>query len=202
MVRENTLGAHDTGHIISPQREWLVAADETPPLAAHVVSSRTGYTHHGIYVGDGKVVHYAGLSRGWRHGPVEEVSLTEFSRGRPVRVRPHLKSPFDCSDVVARARSRLGEDRYRILSNNCEHFCEWCVCGESRSPQIELWCTRYALLVVLRFLGRFAHPHSSPLSRRAWGYLLGASRLVVSTETKDRCSATMMANSSGPLQLD
>jgi hypothetical protein len=38
---------------------------------------------------------------------------------------------------VERARSRLGEDRYRFLSNNCEHFCEWCIAGSSRSTQIE-----------------------------------------------------------------
>jgi hypothetical protein len=39
--------------------------------------------------------------------------------------------------VVARARSRLGEDRYRIASNNCEHFCHWCRSGENRSAQVE-----------------------------------------------------------------
>ena len=142
----------------------IVSLDDTPPLAAHVVTSRSGYTHHGIYVGDGKVVHYAGLSRGWRPGPVEEISLTEFSRGRPVRVRPPSQPAFDRSDVVARARSRLGEDRYRILSNNCEHFCEWCVCGESRSRQVELWRRqpRYALLAALQFIGGCVRPRSLP----------------------------------------
>jgi hypothetical protein len=166
MVRENTLGAHDAERRMSSEREWLLSADDTPPLAAHVVTSRSGYTHHGIYVGDGKVVHYAGLSRGWRPGPVEEISLTEFARGRLVRIRRPIRPRFDRSDVVARARSRLGEDRYRILSNNCEHFCEWCVCGESRSPQIELWRTRprYALLAVLRFLERSVRPRSPPPS--------------------------------------
>jgi hypothetical protein len=39
--------------------------------------------------------------------------------------------------VVARARSRLGENRYRLTTNNCEHFCEWCLSGESRSEQVE-----------------------------------------------------------------
>lgn len=137
MIRDSILGACAAGRRSTFDREYLAVGEEAPPLAAHVVTSRTGYTHHGIYVGDGKVVHYAGLSRGWRPGPVEEVSLTEFSRGRPVRIRPVIQSRFDSSDVVARARSRLGEDRYQILSNNCEHFCEWCVCGESRSWQIE-----------------------------------------------------------------
>jgi hypothetical protein len=44
---------------------------------------------------------------------------------------------FDAREVVRRARSRLGEDRYRLLTNNCEHFCEWCPQGERRSYQIE-----------------------------------------------------------------
>jgi hypothetical protein len=115
-----------------------LALHETPPLAAHVVTSRVGYTHHGIHVGDGKVVHYSGLSRGWRGGPIEEVSLAEFARGRPIRVRVHAGTRFDRDAVVARARSRLGEDLYRALTNNCEHLCEWCIHGEHRSRQVEV----------------------------------------------------------------
>jgi hypothetical protein len=42
-------------------------------------------------------------------------------------------------EAVRRAYSRLGEDRYRLISNNCEHFCMWCVYGESRSDQIDVW---------------------------------------------------------------
>jgi hypothetical protein len=38
---------------------------------------------------------------------------------------------------VHRARARLGEDRYNVLTNNCEHFCEWCVQGEPRSHQVD-----------------------------------------------------------------
>ena len=30
------------------------------PLGAHLVTPRRGYTHHGIYVGNGIVIHYAG----------------------------------------------------------------------------------------------------------------------------------------------
>ena len=132
-----------------------MSVDAAPPLAAHVVSSRTLYSHHGIYVGDGKVVHYRGLTRGLRAGPVEEVSLAEFAHGRPVRVRPHGNARFERDVVVARARSRLGEDRYRILSNNCEHFCEWCVHGSNRSRQIEELFARprRALHAALQFLG-------------------------------------------------
>jgi hypothetical protein len=42
----------------------------------------------------------------------------------------------------SRARSRLGEARYRALSNNCEHLCEWCIYGEHRSRQVEVLRSR------------------------------------------------------------
>jgi hypothetical protein len=108
-----------------------------PPLGAHMVTPRRGYTHHGIYVGGGKVVQYGGLSWGLRRGPVEEVPLSQFSQGRPVWLRLVGTHWFDRHEVVRRARLRLGEDRYSVLTNNCEHFCEWCVRGEHRSYQVD-----------------------------------------------------------------
>jgi hypothetical protein len=32
------------------RHDWPLPADEIPPLAAHVVTLRSGYTHHGIHV--------------------------------------------------------------------------------------------------------------------------------------------------------
>jgi len=135
--------------------ETLMAAATTLPIAAHVVTRRTGYIHHGIYVGHGRVVHYRGLVHGWRAGPVEEVPLEEFARGRPIAVRPHATA-FDRDVVLARARARIGENAYRILSNNCEHFCEWCLHGRNRSLQVEAWLARPrgAVLALLRLPSR------------------------------------------------
>jgi hypothetical protein len=45
----------------------------------HARTPRRGYMHHGIYVGEGKVVHYAGLGCGQFRGPIVEVPL---ARGR------------------------------------------------------------------------------------------------------------------------
>ena len=117
--------------------EWLLVAEPEPPLGAHIVSQRRGYTHHGIYVGAGHVVHYAGLSRRLRRGPVEEISLTRFAAGHRVRVVSGVPPKFEGREVVRRARARIGEDEYRLLTNNCEHFCEWCLRGQHRSYQIE-----------------------------------------------------------------
>ena len=108
------------------------------PIGAHLVTPRFGYAHHGIYVGGNKVVHYAGLSRALLlRGPVEEVSLEQFACGREISIKSRPLPRFSPQEVVTRALSRLGEDRYRLTSNNCEHFCEWCLSGENRSEQVE-----------------------------------------------------------------
>jgi hypothetical protein len=111
--------------------------DSKPPLGAHLFTSRRGYSHHGVYVGRGRVVHYSGLSRRWQSGPVEEVSLSRFINGRPLRIVDHPEAKYSPEEIVRRARSRLGENDYRLLTNNCEHFCNWCLSGVSRSAQVE-----------------------------------------------------------------
>jgi hypothetical protein len=141
---------------IKPDLRELTAAralapGEEPPLAAHLVTPRTGYLHHGVYVGNGRVIHYAGFTHGVRRGPVEEVSLEGFARGRPVAVRVDRGVPFDSREVVERCRSRLGENRYRVLSNNCEHFCEWCLRATSRSYQVERLLSRATAALALNF---------------------------------------------------
>ena len=150
------------------QWEWMPARAALP-LAAHLVTARRGYTHHGIYVGNGNVVHYPGLVRGRWGTPVEEVSLAAFARGRGLWVRPHVSPRFDRHAIVARARSRIGENCYRILSNNCEHFCEWCVRGESRSAQVErlLAAPRRALRTIVSWIGRTAGAGSMSFSASA-----------------------------------
>ncbi len=132
----------------------LLADNEKPLPGAHIISPRRGYLHHGIYVGDGRVVHYAGLAYGLLliHGVVEEVSVAKFARGRNVWVRWRQTPAFGPAEIIRRARSRVGEDRYRILHNNCEHFCEWCVHGKSRSYQVErLLSSQRVLALILRW---------------------------------------------------
>jgi hypothetical protein len=114
-------------------------------IGAHLTTPRRGYIHHGIYAGGGRVIHYRGLSRLLRRGPVEEISIEEFTRGQPLAVRPLTVSAFSGEARVTRARSRLGEDRYRLWSNNCEHFAEWCISGFARSAQVDHWALRFGL---------------------------------------------------------
>jgi hypothetical protein len=113
------------------------ARDVHFPLGAHIVTPRRWYTHHGIYVGAGQVVHYQGPSSSLRRGRVAKVSLAEFAHGHPVRMHDEADVAYFDIEVVARACSRLGEDADDVLRNNCEHFCSWCLIGAARSPQVE-----------------------------------------------------------------
>jgi Lecithin retinol acyltransferase len=127
-------------HVDQPQALDNVVL-ENLPLGAHLTTPRLGYMHHGIYTGAGRVIHYAGFTALFRRGPIEEVSLDQFARGRGFSVRTEVGPKFSGAATVERARSRLGENRYRFWSNNCEHFSEWCASGISRSLQVQAFET-------------------------------------------------------------
>ena len=134
----------------------LLARKEEPYLGAHLVTPRLGYAQHGVYVGGGSVVHYGGFVFRWRRGPVEEISLRCFAQGHPIWVRRSGPTSRHCEEIVRRACSRLGENRYRLFSNDCEHFSEWCVNGVHRSPQVDRLRARlqpltWALTQLLRY---------------------------------------------------
>jgi hypothetical protein len=95
----------------------------------HLVVSRGLYTHHGVYAGDGWVVHKD-------FGPVRLETLAAFARGAKIRICKPKAGDFPAKTVLARAVSRLGEDRYDLLFDNCEHFVRWCRSGKSDSPQV------------------------------------------------------------------
>ncbi len=49
------------------------------------------------------------------------------------KINYKLYSP---AETVKRARSRIGEDSYSLIFNNCEHFVIWCKTGVSESHQV------------------------------------------------------------------
>jgi len=132
----------------------LGARITAPPVGAHLITPRLGYVHHGIYAGEDRVLHYSGLSSSLEPGPVEEVSLSEFAADKPIGIACRSWQPYGGHEVVRRARSRLGEDRYDLFQNNCEHFVEWSLRDQHQSLQVEYWQRRagVAFLVVERFI--------------------------------------------------
>jgi hypothetical protein len=107
----------------------------------HIRVKRLGFYHHGIYVGRGRVVHLSGevIEAFTEPERVEviETSLNEFVSWAPeveVLVYPDA---YPAHVVCRRARTRLGERGYNLISRNCEHFATWCKTGEWRSVQVE-----------------------------------------------------------------
>ena len=127
--------------------------------------SRGVYEHYAIYVGTGKVVHYAGegmdfdgkisiheapFSEFLKDG--EDYFVISFEGSYPVKIYSStgllrggiwdsrgMKIPrtYSAKETVRRAYSRIGESEYNLATNNCEHFALWCRTGLSRSTQVE-----------------------------------------------------------------
>jgi hypothetical protein len=92
------------------------------------------FLHHGIDLGDGTVAHYL------EGREILRSELEDFSRGEPISTVTYPSG--SCSPVgvtLRRAMGRIGEQRYNLLFNNCEHFAHWCKTGRHRSAQVEGW---------------------------------------------------------------
>ena len=64
-------------------RRLLQLSDAAEPeLGAHLVTPWCGFAHHGIYVGNGRVIQYGALMFNLIRKPVEEVSMARFADSR------------------------------------------------------------------------------------------------------------------------
>lgn len=128
--------------------------------------SRGIYEHYAVYADKDRVIHYAGESNDFGGNiSIHEASMDEFLKGSkdmffisfsgnyPNKI--HAKTGFFVNDylpcykktdeyhvfspekTLERAYSRLGEQRYSLIRNNCEHFAMWCKTGVSESFQVE-----------------------------------------------------------------
>jgi hypothetical protein len=106
-------------------------------LGDHLVVSNHLYTHHGLDLGQGRVVHYAGSDGNSGKGPVRITSRAEFAAGRPVQVISHPDRRYGPVESARRGLSRVDEAGYSMFHNNCEHFVRWCITGRSVSRQVD-----------------------------------------------------------------
>lgn len=102
----------------------------------HIFVHRLGYTHHAIDVGDGTVVHYTGEVGQKKNAAVRQTPIDEFAQNCEIHVQAY--GACDSADVtLERATGRIGEARYNLLFNNCEHFATWCKTGAHKSGQVD-----------------------------------------------------------------
>jgi hypothetical protein len=107
----------------------LAAADHLQAPRQHGL-----FMHHGIDLGDGTVAHYL------EGREILRSPLAEFSRDQPVSTVTYAEGSTSPPGLtLRRAMGRLGEQRYNLLFNNCEHFAHWCKTGRHRSAQVEDW---------------------------------------------------------------
>jgi hypothetical protein len=90
------------------------------------------YEHHGIDCGDGTVIHYY---KGGNEPVISRTTLETFARGNPIYTK-QSSIAYIPDVVVERAESRVGERRYNLLTNNCEHFANWSKTGRKESQQL------------------------------------------------------------------
>ena len=118
----------------------------SPQSADHIKTPRAGgiYTHHGIYISDAEVIHFASEDSDNLIGAGNEIINTDlktFLRGGELLVRIYNTEEqsrlFDKDAIISYARACVGDDGYNLVINNCEHFCNDCTFGEHRSKQVD-----------------------------------------------------------------
>jgi len=109
-----------------------------------LTGSTLTYTHVGIDLGDGTVVHARPdhPERLFAGGRVTRVSLGEFAAGAPVRVVSDPPAAFAPEEIATRALEGLGRDGYCPVIDNCEHFATWCATGQRMSRQADIVLNR------------------------------------------------------------
>lgn len=109
-------------------------------VGTHIKTSRGLYEHHGILCDDDVVIHYAGFAQPFKKGAIEVTDLDTFlgdATTFKVVNYPSSEVQYVGYEVVERAFSRLGEDNYNLIFNNCESFACWCITGKSKSEQVD-----------------------------------------------------------------
>ena len=121
--------------------------EPTACQAGDMVRIRLGSVYHyGIFVSEDEVIQF-GLpptaENRAKEGEVKVLAtdIDVFACGCIVETacldRSEQRRRIPPAETVARARARLGESGYNLIHNNCEHFVNECVFGESRCTQEE-----------------------------------------------------------------
>jgi hypothetical protein len=105
-----------------------------------------GYWHHALVeeVFSDKeqvlVLHYNGPSPNGLilvKGVVMQ-ELLDMGREKGLLYKITYDSLYTTDMILERARSRLGEDKYNILTHNCEHYVRWCKTGTESCVSVQV----------------------------------------------------------------
>ncbi len=114
---------------IDPQQNFKICIHEAP-LKEFLNGMDIYYTCYfpSIYGTPTENMEFSGFKKLMDH-PERSDKLWDYLKA----VNYHLYTPLE---TISRARSRIGESNYNLITNNCEHFALWCKTGISESHQI------------------------------------------------------------------
>lgn len=133
-----------------------------------VTFDRGSIRHQALYIGERQVIHlWAPMDGGIFKVRIDPIALVHEAHDDPQRRCSMRRStsefdavmkqvgastPFTHDEVVRRARSRLGNSRYQLVTHNCEHFVTWARYGVGYSSQarthVRLGATAFLVLSV------------------------------------------------------
>ena len=132
--------------------------DLQPGDHIYVYNSWLMYSHHGIYIGNDRVIHLSGGGQSKKSAAmVRECTLDEFLNGNQLRlvaygVKPitrRIKKSGTCHILGSRSVEKVLDTakyylqnpdkwgRYNVFTNNCEHFAYCCKTSNKRSAQVD-----------------------------------------------------------------
>ena len=123
----------------------MMARGDRLKVERRLAGSAVVYSHHGINMGDGTVVHARphDFVLPITGGSVVRTPVEDFGNGREVRTTSFSAARFPPDEIAARAAAEVGRPGYCPVTNNCEHFVSWCATGEQASRQIDILAGRF-----------------------------------------------------------
>lgn len=169
----------------SKKKEAWEYCEKGDILAIHRRKFGLPYSHFAVYIGKGRVIHYAAESGDFGEAItgkssifIHKAEFSDFLDGleqydilvfpdkyiRPERKIVNLKDGtvtneklpskaidmfsnffnenpdyhlYSPEETVERAKQKVGETAYNLVTNNCENFAIWCKTGISNSRQVE-----------------------------------------------------------------
>ena len=143
---------------------------------------RGPYSHWGVYVGEGQIVHLSGADDNrYGNNKADDVlsgncftisgvdcdkacvkkedfwNVVEDSLAKKNNEKDKKFRPLSPREIKVRALSRLGPIPYSIIWSNCEHFAAWCRNDTDLSEQADTVLTWGVALGALAIVGGLAY---------------------------------------------
>eukprot|EP01119_Soliformovum_irregulare_P002631 TRINITY_DN12880_c0_g1_i1.p1 TRINITY_DN12880_c0_g1~~TRINITY_DN12880_c0_g1_i1.p1 ORF type:complete len:250 (-),score=41.09 TRINITY_DN12880_c0_g1_i1:38-787(-) len=125
-------------------------------LGRAVKFHRTCYTHYGVIcaIREEKVfvVHYSGDPTNKINSYVR-VDCLDAIAAKSAHEMQMYKDQIEPFESIANAISRLNENTYNLVSNNCEHFASWCCTNRHQSNQVRTATATLAAFATVALVG-------------------------------------------------